>query len=308
MAKNKFHGTGVAIVTPFKTDKSIDFPALENLVNHLIDNGIDFLVVLGTTGESATMSFDERMQVLDFVLEVNNGRLPVIAGFGGNNTQAVLDSIKKRGDFSGIDAILSVAPYYNKPNQRGLYEHFTAIAEFSPVPVVLYNVPGRTKSNIAAETTLKLAEHPNIIAIKEASGDFGQIMEIIRNKPDDFTVLSGDDAITLPLISIGVQGVISVVAMAMPGKMSKMVNLALEGQFDQAMKLHYDILPLTNAIFEDGNPAGIKAALSIKGLIANELRLPLVPVDNKTYEKIKAIIGHLEDHDHQDSWHKDLGF
>ncbi len=290
MAQKRITGTGVAIVTPFNEDKTIDFDALGNLVNYLIDNGIDFLVVLGTTGESATMSFDERMKVLDYVLEVNNGRLPVVAGFGGNNTKAVIDTIKKRGDFTGIDAILSVAPYYNKPNQRGLYEHFTAIADNSPVPVVLYNVPGRTKSNIAAETTLKLAEHPNIMAIKEASGDFGQIMEIVRNKPGDFIVLSGDDAITLPLISIGVQGVISVVAMAYPQKMSQMVRLALNGEFDKALKLHYEILPMTNAIFEDGNPAGIKAALSIKGLIKNVLRLPLVPVNEKTYEKIRSLL------------------
>ncbi len=290
MPNKKLTGTGVAIVTPFNEDKSIDFPALKNLVNYLIDNGIDFLVVLGTTGENATLSFDEKMKVLDTVLETNNGRLPVIAGFGGNNTRAVIDSIKKRSDFSGIDAILSVAPYYNKPNQRGLIEHFTAIADNSPVPVVLYNVPGRTKSNIEAQTTLKLAQHPNIIAIKEASGNFAQIMEIIQNKPGDFIVLSGDDAITLPLISIGVQGVISVVAMAYPDLMSKMVRLALEGQYQQARQLHYKILPMTNAIFEDGNPAGIKAALSIKGLVKNVLRLPLVPVNPKTYEKIQNLL------------------
>lgn len=290
MANKKIRGTGVAIVTPFNKDKTIDFPALRNLVEYLIKGGIDFLVVLGTTGESATLTSDERNQVLDFVIEVNNGRLPIVAGFGGNNTQAVINSIKARGDFSRINAILSVAPYYNKPNQRGLYEHFLAIAEVSPVPVILYNVPGRTKSNINAETTLRLAEHPNIMAIKEASGDFGQIMEIVRNKPDDFTVLSGDDAITLPLISIGVEGVISVVAMAYPEEMSQMVHLALKGKYDEARKLHYKILPMTNAIFEDGNPAGIKAALSIKGLIKNELRLPLVPVKESTYSKIKALL------------------
>ncbi len=290
MAVKKIRGTGVAIVTPFNEDKTIDFPALGNLVEHLISNGIDFLVVLGTTGESATLTSDERNQVLDFVIEVNGGRLPIVAGFGGNNTQAVINSINARGDFSRIDAILSVAPYYNKPNQRGLYEHFVAIAEVSPVPVILYNVPGRTRSNIDAQTTLKLAEHPNIMAIKEASGNMGQIMEIIRNKPDDFTVLSGDDAITLPLISIGVQGVISVVAMVYPQEMSQMVRLALAGQYEQSRELHYKILPMTNAIFEDGNPAGVKAALSIKGMIKNELRLPLVPVADKTHEKIKALL------------------
>jgi 4-hydroxy-tetrahydrodipicolinate synthase len=278
MTDKKIRGTGVAIITPFNEDKTIDFPALGQLVEYLIKGGIDFLVVLGTTGESATLTSDERNQVLDYVIEVNNGRLPIVAGFGGNNTQAVINSIRARGDFSRIDAILSVAPYYNKPNQRGLVEHFTAIADASPVPVILYNVPGRTKSNINAETTLKLAEHPNIMAIKEASGNFAQIMEIVRNKPDDFTVLSGDDAITLPLISIGVEGVISVVAMVYPELMSKMVRLALEGDYEQARQLHYKILPMTNAIFEDGNPAGVKAALSIKGMIKNQLRLPLVPV------------------------------
>ncbi len=290
MAHKKIRGTGVAIVTPFNEDKTIDFPALRNLVEYLIKGGIDFLVVLGTTGESATLTSDERNQVLDFVIEVNNGRLPIVAGFGGNNTQAVINSIKARGDFSRIDAILSVAPYYNKPNQRGLYEHFIAIAEVSPVPVILYNVPGRTRSNISAETTLRLAEHANIMAIKEASGDFGQIMEIVRNKPGDFTVLSGDDAITLPLISIGVEGVISVVVMVYPEEMSQMVRLALEGKYAQARQLHYKILPMTNAIFEDGNPAGVKAALSIKGMIKNELRLPLVPVNERTYQKIKDLL------------------
>ncbi len=290
MANKKIRGTGVAIVTPFNEDKTIDFPALGQLVEYLIKGGIDFLVVLGTTGESATLTADERNQVLDYVIEVNNGRLPIVAGFGGNNTQAVINSIRARRDFSRIDAILSVAPYYNKPNQRGLVEHFTAIADASPVPVILYNVPGRTKSNINAETTLQLAEHPNIKAIKEASGNFAQIMEIVRNKPDGFTVLSGDDAITLPLISIGVEGVISVVAMVYPEEMSKMVRLALEGDYDQARQLHYKILPMTNAIFEDGNPAGVKAALSIKGMIKNQLRLPLVPVAQPTYDKIKRLL------------------
>ncbi len=290
MDPNRIKGTGVAIVTPFNDDKTVDYNALENLVEYLIANGIDFLVVLGTTGESATLTQDERNKVLDFVLKVNNGRLPIVAGFGGNNTQAVINSLKERKDFSGIDAILSVAPYYNKPSQRGLIEHFTAIADASPRPLVIYNVPGRTVVNINAETTLALAEHENIVAVKEASGRMGQIMEIVANKPDDFVVLSGDDAITLPLISIGVEGVISVVAMAYPDKMSEMVRLARNGRLDEARKLHYEILPMTNAIFEDGNPAGIKAALSIKGIIKNNLRLPLVPVNDQTYKKIESLL------------------
>ena len=290
MDPNRIKGTGVAIVTPFNDDKTVDYNALENLVEYLIANGIDFLVVLGTTGESATLTQDERNKVLDFVLKVNNGRLPIVAGFGGNNTQAVINSLKERKDFSGIDAILSVAPYYNKPSQRGLMEHFTAIADASPRPLVIYNVPGRTVVNINAETTLALAEHENIVAVKEASGRMGQIMEIVANKPDDFVVLSGDDAITLPLISIGVEGVISVVAMAYPDKMSEMVRLARNGRLDEARNLHYEILPMTNAIFEDGNPAGIKAALSIKGIIKNNLRLPLVPVNDQTYKKIESLL------------------
>ncbi len=286
----KIQGTGVALVTPFNEDKTIDFPALADLVEYVIQGGVDFLVVLGTTGENATLTFDEKMQVLDYVLEVNNGRLPVVAGFGGYNTEGVVRDIKKRKSFDGISAILSVAPYYNKPNQRGLYEHFVTIADVSPVPVILYNVPGRTRSNIEAETTLRLAEHENIVAIKEASGNFMQIMEIIRNKPEDFIVLSGDDAITLPLISVGVKGVISVVVMAYPEKMSKMVRAALDGNYELARQLHYEILPMTRAIFEDGNPAGIKAVLSIKGLIKNVLRLPLVPVKAETYNKIKMLL------------------
>ena len=286
MNKKKFHGTGVAIVTPFKSDKTIDFDALEKLVERLINNNIDYLVVLGTTGETATLTKDEKNEVLDFVIKINNKRLPIIAGFGGNNTADLVENIKSR-DFTDIDAILSVAPYYNKPSQEGIYQHYKTIAENSPVPIVLYNVPGRTSVNIAAETTLKLAnDFNNIIAIKEASGDFTQIMEIIKNKPDDFTVISGDDALTLPLISIGVKGVISVTANAFPKEMSEMVNFALNDDFASAQNSHYQLIDVINTFFEDGNPGGVKAALSILGIIKNFTRLPVVPVNDKVFDKL----------------------
>ncbi len=287
--KEKFKGTAVAIVTPFKDDKSIDFDSLGNLIEHYLNNGIDYFIVLGTTGENAVLSADEKNQVLDYVVKKVNSRAPIVAGFGGNNTNSIIESIKKR-DFSGIDAILSVAPYYNKPNQKGLIEHYTKIANTSPVPVILYNVPGRTSVNIKAETTLNLAEHKNIKAIKEASGDLDQITKILRHKPSDFLVISGDDALTFPMMCLGAAGVISVTGMAKPEKMSKMVNLCIEQKYEQARKLHFELLDLMNAVFEDGNPAGIKAALYMQNFIHYNLRLPLVPVKDKTYEKIKKLI------------------
>ncbi len=289
MSNNKFRGTAVAIVTPFNDDLSIDFEAFGKLIEHYIQNGIDYFIILGTTGENATLSKDEKNTILDFVVKKIAGRKPIVAGFGGYNTQAIISDIKQR-DFSGIDAILSVTPYYNKPNQRGLIEHYTKIADNSPVPVIMYNVPGRTSVNISAETTLHLAKHPNICAIKEASGNLSQIMKILQNKPDDFLVISGDDALTFPMIMIGASGVISVVAMAKPRQMSDMVKFALEGNVEKAKELHYELLDLTNAIFEDGNPSGIKAALSIQGFIKYNLRLPLVKVNNETYEKIKNLL------------------
>lgn len=289
METHKFTRTAVAIVTPFNDDKSIDFNGLENLIEHFLKNGINYLVVLGTTGENATLSNEEKNSILDFVVKKVNKRVPIVAGFGGNCTKTIIENIKER-NFDGIDAILSVSPYYNKPNQRGLIEHYTAIADASPVPVILYNVPGRTSSNISAETTLKLAKHNNIIAIKEASGNMGQIMHILQHKPNDFLVISGDDALTFSMITLGAAGVISVVGMAMPKKMSDMVNFAIEGNIELAKKLHYEILDMTNAIFEDGNPAGIKAVLNLQGLIKNNLRLPLVPVNEKTLDKIKSLI------------------
>ena len=294
MNKKLLHGTGVAIVTPFNKAQSIDFPSLQKLVEHLINNNVQYLVVLGTTGETATLNKDEKNKVIDFVLKINNKRVPIIVGYGGNNTAEIVKDIKAR-DFAGIDAILSVAPYYNKPSQTGIYEHYKMLAENSPAPIILYNVPGRTSVNISAETTLKLAnDFENIIAIKEASGNFTQIMEIIKNKPANFTVISGDDALTMPLISVGVQGVISVVANAFPKQMSEMVNFALENDFVSAQKTHYQIIDIINALFEDGNPGGIKAALSILGIARNYMRLPVVPVNNGVYKKLEKLISEME--------------
>lgn len=289
MDLKKFYGTAVAIITPFNDDLSIDFDSLEALIEHYLKNNIDYFIVLGTTGENATLSKQEKNAILDFAVKVIAGRAPIVAGFGGYNTASIIEDIKQR-NFNGIDAILSVTPYYNKPNQRGLIEHYKAIADVSPVPVILYNVPGRTSVNINAETTLELAKHKNIIAIKEASGNMNQIMQILKNKPKDFLVISGEDSLTLPMISLGAAGVISVVAMAKPREMSEMVRFALEGNFEKAKELHYKILDLTNTIFEDGNPSGIKAALYLQNRIKYNLRLPLVKVNDKTFNKIKSLL------------------
>jgi len=288
MASNtfKFTGTGVAIVTPFRYDDSIDFTALRNLVEFQIQNKVEYLVVLGTTGESVTLTSDEKRAVVDTVLETVNGRIPVVVGIGGNNTQDIINKIK-HFDFTGIDGILSVSPYYNKPNQSGLYEHYKAIAAASPVPVILYNIPGRTGMNICAETTLRLAsDFKNIIAIKEASGNLSQIMEIIKGKPDHFEVISGDDLLALPIVALGGKGVISVVANAYPLQMSELVRLALAEKIEEARKIHYSLQHLINLLFVEGNPAGIKATLEIKKLTTAHVRLPLVKVSQNTYEKI----------------------
>jgi len=288
MASNtfKFSGTGVAIVTPFRYDDSIDFTALRNLVEFQIQNKVEYLVVLGTTGESVTLTSDEKRAVVDTVLETVNGRIPVVVGIGGNNTQDIINKIK-HFDFTGIDGILSVSPYYNKPNQSGLYEHYKAIAAASPVPVILYNIPGRTGMNICAETTLRLAsDFKNIIAIKEASGNLSQIMEIIKGKPDHFEVISGDDLLALPIVALGGKGVISVVANAYPLQMSELVRLALAEKIEEARKIHYSLQHLINLLFVEGNPAGIKATLEIKKLTTAHVRLPLVKVSQNTYEKI----------------------
>lgn len=288
--KNIFKGTGIALVTPFNEDKSVDFESLKRIVNHVIDNGADFLVALGTTSEAPTLTAEEKKQVVDTILRTNNGRLPVLLGMGGNNTQAVLDAIKAQ-DFTGIQGILSVVPYYNKPNQRGMKAHFEAIADVSPVPVILYNVPGRVGVNLQAATCVELAKHPNIVAVKEASGNLQQIMEILRDKPTDFDVLSGDDGITQPLMALGAQGVISVAANAYTKPFSRMMRAMKEGRTDEALTLHYAMLRMNQLIFADGNPAGIKCLMSHIGLCKNILRLPLVPVNEKVEEEINAELG-----------------
>ncbi len=287
-------GTGVALITPFHNNGTIDFTALENLVKYVIKGGVDFLVALGTTSEAPVLSTDEKTAVLNHIKEVNKGRLPLLVGVGGNNTQCIVDSLKSM-DADGIDGILSVAPYYNKPNQRGMYYHFKAIATASPVPVILYNVPGRTSSNLTAETTLRLAEEfENIKGVKEASGDLSQIMQIIKNRPAGFSVLSGDDALTYPMMTLGSDGVISVVANAFPKQFSEMVRSSLTGDYDTARKIHYELIEIMEALFEDGNPAGVKAALNSMGIVSNNLRLPLVKANKATYSKIAALSNKLQ--------------
>ena len=278
--RNIFKGTGIALITPFNEDKSVDFVALERIVNHVIDGGADFLVALGTTSEAPTLTAEEKKQVVCTILKTNAKRLPVLLGLGGNNTAGVIEQIKSQ-DFTGIDGILSVVPYYNKPNQRGMKAHFETIADASPVPVILYNVPGRVGVNLQAATCVDLAKHPNIVAVKEASGNLQQIMEILRDKPADFDVISGDDAITQPMMALGAQGVISVAANAYIKPFARMMRAMKEGQLEVALKLHYSMLRMNQLIFADGNPAGIKCLMSHIGLCKNVLRLPLVPANEK---------------------------
>ena len=274
-----FVGTGVALVTPFKKDFSVDFEALKKIVNHVIDGGVEYLVVLGTTGEPATLTSEEKELVIDTIVKTNNKRLPLILGVGGNNTMQLLEELKTR-DFSAFSAILSVSPYYNKPTQEGIYQHFSAIAKASPIPVILYNVPGRTASNMLPSTVLRLAnEFSNIIGIKEAAGDIVQAMKIIQGKPKDFLVISGDDMITLPMVLAGGSGVISVIGEGFPKEFSQMVRLGLERKVDEAYELHYKIADATDMIFEQGNPAGIKQVFKALGLSENTVRLPLVEVN-----------------------------
>lgn len=286
-------GMGVALITPFKQDKSVDFPALARLLEDIIQNKADYIVVLGTTAETATLTEDEKKAVKEFVIERVNRRVPLVLGVGGNNTKALTDYLKEN-DLSAFNAILSVVPYYNKPSQEGIYQHYKAIAEASPIPVILYNVPGRTGVNMTAETTLRLArDFENIIGIKEASGNITQMDDIIKNKPTDFMVISGDDGITFPLITLGAVGVISVIGNAFPKEFSRMVRLALHGQYDQALQIHHKFTELFSLLFVDGNPAGVKCLLNAKGMIENELRLPLVPTRITTYEKIRKVLNEL---------------
>ncbi len=293
MIHSKLKGMGVALITPFKEDETIDFDSLARLVEHQIKNGTDYLVVCGTTAETPTLTEEEKEEIKRFVVDINNGRLPIVYGIGGNNTKQIVEKVQHT-DLTGIDAILSVTPYYNKPSQEGLYQHYAAIAAVSPVPLILYNVPGRTGVNMTAETTLRLAnEFPVICAVKEASGSFSQIDDIIKNKPADFMVISGDDGITFPLITLGAVGVISVIGNAFPKEFSRMVRLALQGDYDNARNIHHRFTELIELLFVEGNPAGVKSMLAVMGFINNKLRLPLVPNTIKTYEKIRHVLNRL---------------
>ena len=284
---NKFHGTGVAIITPFQTDGSVDFPALEKLIENLIANGIDYLVSLGTTGETATLTALEKKEIWQFTAQTVAGRVSLVAGIGGNDTRAIIENIKNF-DKQGFDAILSVSPYYNKPTQEGIYQHYKAVAAASDLPMILYNVPGRTGSNISAATTVRLAhEVDKIIAIKEASGNFEQFNQIMRDKPTDFMLISGDDPVTLPMIALGAVGVISVIGNAIPQLFSDMVRLCLEEKWEAARNLHFKLIEFTRLMFVDGNPAGVKEALQFSGICENTLRLPLVPVNPQISNLIK---------------------
>ena len=290
MKKSAFTGTGVALVTPFKKDDSIDFRALTNVVEHVITNGVEFLVALGTTGETPVLSDKEQGEVIKHVMKVNGGRLPLVVGMGGNNTRQQIERIENT-NFDGIAAILTASPYYSKPNQKGIYNHYMAIAGASPVPVIIYNVPSRTGSNISAETTLKLAaECENFAGIKEASGNMVQIMKIAKDKPAGFDLISGDDALTLPMISTGGCGVISVIGNAFPRQFSEMVRLALDNRWDEARSIHYSLLEIIDQLFIEGSPAGVKAALNILNICENQVRLPLTTVSRTTYGRLTELI------------------
>jgi len=285
--KDKLTGLGVAIVTPFRSDGSTDFPALGRLLDHLLKGGVHYLVVLGTTGEAVTLSADEKKAVVDYVIEHTEHRLPIVVGVGGNNTHHVIDQMR-HFDFTHIDAILSVAPYYNKPTPRGLFEHYRTLSATSPVPIILYNVPGRTGVNIPASVTVELARAcRNIVAVKEASGDLAQIMHIAAEKPDDFLIISGDDMLIVPIMAAGGAGVISVAANAYPAPFRRIIDAALAGDYAAANKEHFRFLRLIELLFTDGNPGGIKAVLSEMGIIENNLRLPLVPVRKEVIKEIR---------------------
>ena len=286
MAQNIFKGLGIALVTPFTQEGEVDYTALSRLIDYQLANGADFLCILATTGETPTLTADEKAKIKQIVIEKAGDKVPVLMGCGGNNTAEVVRELKE-ADFAGIDGILSVCPYYNKPSQEGLYQHFKAIAAASPLPVVLYNVPGRTGVNLKAETTVRLAKDcPNIVAIKEASGSLEQVDEIIKNKPDSFDVISGDDALTFPMIACGAAGVISVIGNALPKEFSRMIRLEMKGEIEAARKIHHRFTDLFNLLFVDGNPAGVKAMLHEMGMIENVLRLPLVPTRLTTMQRI----------------------
>lgn len=293
MARINLKGMGVALITPFRSDKTIDFDALARLLEYQIKNGTDYLVVLGTTAETPALTPDEKRQVREFVAERVAGRVPLVIGIGGNNTAGVVSELQST-DLSAFSAVLSVVPYYNKPSQEGIYRHYEAIATASPLPVILYNVPGRTGVNMSADTTLRLAnDFPNIIGVKEASGNITQMDDIIKRKPEEFMVISGDDGITFPLITLGAVGVISVIGNAFPKEFSRMVRLALSGDYQRALSIHHRFTELFSLLFVDGNPAGVKCLLNAMGYIENELRLPLVPTRITTYEKIRQVLNSL---------------
>lgn len=284
---------GVALITPFKEDGSVDYDALIRLVDYQVQNGTDFLCVLGTTAETPTLTAEEKKKIRELVVERVNGRIPILLGIGSNCTQGVVDSLKN-DDFTGIDAVLVVVPYYNKPSQEGIYQHYKAVANATKLPIVLYNVPGRTGVNMTAETTLRIArDFKNVIAIKEASGNITQMDDIIKNKPENFDVISGDDGITFPLITLGAVGVISVIGNAFPREFSRMTRLALQGDFANALTIHHKFTELFNLLFVDGNPAGVKSMLNAMGMIENKLRLPLVPTRITTFEAIRKVLNEL---------------
>ncbi|MFT5724355.1 MAG: 4-hydroxy-tetrahydrodipicolinate synthase [Bacteroidia bacterium] len=285
----KFKGTGVAMVTPFLENFELDFVGLKTLTEYVISKGVQYLVVMGTTGENPTITDFEQTRILQTIQEVNEYRTPIVFGIGGNNTKACVERLKSF-NYLGVDGILSASPYYNKPNQAGIINHYTQLADASQVPIILYNVPGRTGSMMHSDTILKLAEHPNIVAVKEASGNLDHCMELIKHKPEGFLVISGDDSYTLPFISVGMSGVISVVANAYPKEFSQMVRYALDSNFENARYLHYRLLPIMNAIFEDGNPGGIKFVLKELGLCGVEMREPLYPILSTVQTKLRDLV------------------
>ena len=287
---SRFIGTGVALVTPFNSDLSVDHDALTNIVNYNIEHGVEYLVISGTTGESVTITKKEKKDIMQTVTKANNGRVPMVLGIGGNNTMQVIEEIKTT-DLSNIDAILSVSPYYSKPTQEGIYQHFKAISQVSPIDIILYNVPGRTSKNIEPETTLRLAnDFENIIAVKEAGNKVAQYLQLIKNKPNDFLVISGDDDLALGIALAGGSGVISVIGQAFPKEFSEMVRLGIQGNAKEAYKFHFRLMDVTNYIFEENNPAGIKAVLQSLGFCGDNVRLPLVPATQQLKDKISTFI------------------